>query len=112
MIVSLFIGSASYDNIATWVFYLLIDTNLIVQNGVVPKDYDKFDLDFYAISKGVEYLKLNYSELINNEQKIRIHTSYEGEISLPNYEKCNNVHYLQTNADIDAMELAKRIKTR
>lgn len=104
MIVSLFIGSASYDKVGAWVFYLLIDTNLTVKNGIVPKDHD---LDFYSISKGVEYLKLNYSELVNSKQKIRVHTSYTGDIPLPNYEKCNNVHYLQTNADIEAMELAK-----
>lgn len=108
MIVSLFIGSATQGERSSWVYYMLIESQLFTNYGIMPKGNDS-DPELYSLNKCLEDLRLNHGKYIDPEIKIRVHTSYDKEISLPNYDRCNNVHYLQTNADIYAMELAKNI---
>jgi hypothetical protein len=107
MIVSLFIGAGIQGKVGGWTYYVLVDNSLVSDRGyVIVSKYP--DLEKFVVTRAVRYLKTHHQKIIDSGVKVRVHTSYEGDIDLPSYEKINNEHYLQTNADIYAMEIAKR----
>lgn len=107
MIVSLFIGTGIQGKIGGWMYYVLVNDSLISCKGLV--DPSKFpDPEKFTVEKAIEYLKIHHQNDIDSGVKVRVHTSYDGDIDLPSYEKVRNKHYLQTHADIFAMEVAKR----
>lgn len=104
--ISLFIGSAVQGKVGGWMYYILVN-ELLVSNKGYDNLTDDVDVEKIALDKGIEYLKKNHQDLIDFGTKIRVHTSYNGDIDLPSYEKVNNEHFLQTNANIGAMETIK-----